>query len=137
MNILRWGANIVRNISPAGLILAGTMLVIASPPLRRGLRTAAVTAMRGVLTAAGTVQGTMSSCRERLEDIAAEAQNEQDSPWNGLEQPTADYAPGWHQDALPSGETSSKDRMEPDGREAGSVTTGSAAVKKRIHGKHR
>ena len=63
----------------------------------------------------------MATFREKLEDIAAEAQSEQDSSWEDIEQPTDEYAPVWHQDDLPSGETLSSELIEPDGLEAGTV----------------
>jgi len=75
MNVLRWGANMIEGASPGGLILVGTMLAIASPPVRRGLRSAAVTATRGVMMVVGAIQGTAATFRENIEDIAAEAKS--------------------------------------------------------------
>ncbi|MDR3565647.1 MAG: hypothetical protein P4N59_29995 [Negativicutes bacterium] len=80
MNVLRWGANMIEGASPVGLILAGAVVAVASPPVRRGLRSAAVMATRGVLTAAGAVQATAASWREGMEDIAAEAKHPVEQP---------------------------------------------------------
>lgn len=73
MNVLRWGANMIEGTTPAGLIVAGAVLAMASPPVRRGLRSAAVVATRGLLMAAGTLQGAMASMRGNMEEIAVEA----------------------------------------------------------------
>jgi hypothetical protein len=78
MNVLRWGANMLENTTPVGLILAGAVLAMASPPVRRGVRSAAVMATRGVLMAAGAVQTTVAAVREDLEDVVAEAQTPAD-----------------------------------------------------------
>lgn len=73
MNVLRWGANMIENASPAGLILAGTAVALTSPPIRKQLRSVAVMATRGVLMAADTLQSTAATLREGVEDIVAEA----------------------------------------------------------------
>ncbi len=135
MNVLRWGANIVKGTSPVNLILAGTVLAIASPPIRRRLRSAAVMATRGILLAAGTVQGTIATFRENLEDIAAEARSEPDLPWEDSEQPIDGHSPGGLQNELPADEASSHQMLEPDGLEASIVDIGSDSGKKRLRGK--
>lgn len=73
MNILRWGANVVEVSSPAGLIVAGAMLAVAFPPVRKTLRGAAVMATRGVLKAADAVKDSTAMIREGLKDMVAEA----------------------------------------------------------------
>lgn len=79
MNVLRWGSNMIENTTPAGFIIAGAVLAMASPPVRKGLRSAAVMATRGVLMAAGTVQSAMTSMRENVEDFIAEAKEPLDT----------------------------------------------------------
>ena len=78
MNVLRWGANMIQETSPAGLIFAGALLSLTSPPVRQRLRSAAITATRGVLVAASTVQGTAASMRKGMEDIVTEAKTPTD-----------------------------------------------------------
>lgn len=111
-------------------------MALISPPIRRGLIRAAVTATRGILTAAGAVQGTMATFRNKLDNSADEAKDEQDLPWEDIEQPTAEYIPGGHPDELPTSETSNE-MFEPDSLEAGTVDIGSDSRKKRMHGKQR
>lgn len=73
MNVLRLGANMIERASPTGLILAGTVLALTSPPVRRGLRSVAVMTARGVLAATDTLQNTVTTLRSSLEDIVIEA----------------------------------------------------------------
>lgn len=82
MNILRWGANMIENTTPTGLIIAGAVLAVASPPVRRGLRSAAVMATRGVLMAAGTVQGAMASMRGNMREVMDEARQPMESDFD-------------------------------------------------------
>ena len=85
MNVLRWGTGMIENTSPLGLILAGTVLAMASPPVRKGLRSAAVMTTRGVLTAAGAVQTTYANFRENMEDVVADAQSPVNDSSDGAE----------------------------------------------------
>lgn len=73
MNVLRWGTNMIEGASPAGLIIAGAMLAVAFPPVRKTLRGAAVMATRGVLTAADTVKDSVAMMRGEVQDMVAEA----------------------------------------------------------------
>jgi hypothetical protein len=77
----------------------------------------------------------MTTFREKLEDIAAEAKSEQDTSWEDIEQPINEHSAEWHQNELSVGEASSNDMIEPDGLEAGTVDIGSDSGKKRMHGK--
>ncbi|MEG6585452.1 hypothetical protein [Dendrosporobacter sp. 1207_IL3150] len=42
MNVFRWGAYVIKNASPAGLIVGGAVLAISLPIVRKGLRCLAV-----------------------------------------------------------------------------------------------
>lgn len=77
--LIQMGSRLLQRMSPVGLVLAGSALVLAMPPVRRGIRAGAVLATRGVLMAVDTVRHTGSVIREELEDIAAEAR-ETDCP---------------------------------------------------------
>lgn len=73
MNVMRWGASMIQRTSPAGLILLGAGLALTLPPVRRGLRSSAVAAIRGVMTVSESVQETLSGMREGMENIVSEA----------------------------------------------------------------
>lgn len=46
MHFFRWGAQMIKNATPVGLILGGTALVLTIPVIRKGLRCAAVVTAR-------------------------------------------------------------------------------------------
>lgn len=73
MNVMRWGASMLQRTSPAGLILLGAGLALAMPPVRRGLRSTAVAAIRGAMTVSESIQETFSGLREGMDDIMTEA----------------------------------------------------------------
>lgn len=75
MNVLRWGVHALEKTTPAGLIIAGTALVLACPPIRRRLRLAAVAAARGTLTVTAALHAGMMNLREGMEDLVAEAKD--------------------------------------------------------------
>lgn len=73
MNVIRWGANAIEGVSPTSVLLAGTALALTFPPVRSSLRFAAVMATRGVLTVADTLQNTVTTLRDGMDTIVAEA----------------------------------------------------------------
>lgn len=66
-----------RMMSPVGLLIGGSLLVLSLPPVRRALRSAAVHAVAGVLILSERVQNMASSGREEIEDIVMEAKMSQ------------------------------------------------------------
>jgi hypothetical protein len=118
MNVLRWGVNIMENTSPIGLVLAGTVLAMASPPVRKGVRSAAVMATRGLLTAAGAVQTTIAAFRENMKDVVAEAQT------------PADFSSGTAPDSC----TLAKAAKSHGRRLAVTAAAGALAVRDGLHG---
>lgn len=75
MNILRFGSHLLSRASPVGIILGGTALALTVPPLRRGLRTVAVVATRGVLSIADEAKRVTAVSRENMESIINEAKD--------------------------------------------------------------
>jgi hypothetical protein len=76
MDMFGWGARMagrMSRMSPAGLFLMGGAAVLAFPSVRHGLRSVAVIATRGVLSAADAMQSSVAAMRENMEDIVAEA----------------------------------------------------------------
>jgi hypothetical protein len=79
-NLIRWGSRVFRQSSPVMLIATGAALAFALPPVRKGLRSAAILATRGVLKVTDQVQHAGAAVKEELEDIVAEArENRQQS----------------------------------------------------------
>lgn len=76
---MQMGSRLLQRMSPVGLLFAGTALALSLPPVRRGIRSAAVMTTRGILMAASAVQHTGSAIREEIKDIMAEAR-ETDCP---------------------------------------------------------
>lgn len=72
MNILRYGAGLLQRTSPAGLLLGGAAVALTIPPVRRGLRAAAVAATRGVLSITG-------EAKHHLQQMQATADPKADS----------------------------------------------------------
>jgi len=75
MNILRFGSHLLSRTSPVGIILGGTALALTVPPLRRGLRTVAVLATRGVLSISDEAKRVTKISRENMEDMINEAKD--------------------------------------------------------------
>lgn len=71
--LMQIGSRFLQRMSPVGLLLAGTVLALSIPPVRKGIRSAAVMTTRSILMAAGAVQHTGSAIREEVMDIVAEA----------------------------------------------------------------
>lgn len=86
--LMQMGSRLLQRMSPVGLILAGSALVLTMPPVRRGIRAGAVLATRGVLMAVDAIRHTGSVIREEVADITAEAR-ETDCPMcsSALEKP--------------------------------------------------
>lgn len=75
---MRWLRNVVyslEEITPMGWLVAGAAALIVLPGVRKGLRTAAVTAASGVLAAGHGLASAWSSATEEVEDIVAEAKH--------------------------------------------------------------
>ncbi|WP_371377925.1 hypothetical protein [Sporomusa aerivorans] len=72
-NIVRWGSRVLAQASPVMLVATGAALALALPPVRKGLRSAAILATRGILNISDQVQHTGAAIKEEVEDIVAEA----------------------------------------------------------------
>jgi ubiquinone biosynthesis protein COQ9 len=78
--LMRMGARLLEGrLSPYSLAFAGAALAISLPPVRKGLRMAAVLATRSILTMTDTIRHTGAIIREEMENIVAEAR-ETDHP---------------------------------------------------------
>lgn len=75
MQFLRMGSRILGRTSPWGFIAAGAAIALALPPVRKGLRCAAVATTRGVLGIMDQAIEFTSNIREQAEDIMAEARS--------------------------------------------------------------
>jgi hypothetical protein len=75
MNILRFGSELAKRSSPAGIILGGAALVLAVPPVRQGLRAVTVAVVRGILSISAEAKKVTTASRESLEGIISEAKN--------------------------------------------------------------
>lgn len=73
MNILRWGSGLLERTTPAGLMIAGATLALTLPSVRRGLRSAAVLAARGVLSITDEAMSMKDRMAEDTEDLAGES----------------------------------------------------------------
>jgi hypothetical protein len=75
---MRWVRNVVyslEEITPMGWLVAAAAALIVLPGVRKGLRSAAVTAASGVLAAGHGLASAWSSATEEVEDIVAEAKH--------------------------------------------------------------
>ncbi|SMC99712.1 hypothetical protein [Sporomusa malonica] len=77
MNVLRWGSQMLARTTPTGLILTGATLAIALPIVRRGLRSTALLATKGVLAITDQTKGVIARFKEDAEDFMAEARTTQ------------------------------------------------------------
>jgi methyl-accepting chemotaxis protein len=75
MQVLRIGSRLLERTSPLGLLAAGAVLAVSLPPVRKGLRCAAVVTTRGVLGALDYAQELAANVREQAEDLVAEARS--------------------------------------------------------------
>lgn len=73
MNFMRLGSGLLQRVTPAGLILTGATLALTLPPVRNGLRGAAVLTAKGVLMVADEIRSAGAHLKEEVEDIVAEA----------------------------------------------------------------
>jgi len=73
MNVLHWGSHILARTTPAGLILTGAAVALASPMVRRGLRSTVLLATKGVLAITDQTKGVIARVKEDAEDFVAEA----------------------------------------------------------------
>ncbi|CUH97772.1 hypothetical protein P22_3916 [Propionispora sp. 2/2-37] len=80
MNFMRLGTRFLNNSSPLTLLATGAVIAIAFPPVRRGLRSAAVMTTRGALALADSVKEVGDRIKESTADIVSEARDYSDSP---------------------------------------------------------
>lgn len=80
MNILSFGSRLIQRTSPVGLIAGTVALALAIPPVRRGLRSVAVLAAGGILSASDEAKKLAAQSRESLQDIMSEAKGENCCP---------------------------------------------------------
>lgn len=73
MNILHIGSRMISRSSPMLLAATGAVMVLAFPPVRRGLRSAAVLATKGALIVSDGVKEAAAKMRENAESIVQEA----------------------------------------------------------------
>lgn len=84
MNIMRLGTRFLNNSSPLTLLATGAAIAIAFPPVRRGLRSAAILTTRGALAVADSVKELGDKIKENTADIVAEARDYSASPQDTL-----------------------------------------------------
>jgi|GEM_PF-2273310 len=75
MNILNFGAQLLKRTSPVGIILGGAALAMTVPPIRQGLRTVAVAAVRGIVSITDEAKRVTSDSSEDMDDIIKEAKD--------------------------------------------------------------
>jgi vacuolar-type H+-ATPase subunit H len=78
MNILHMGSRVISRSSPMLLAVTGTAMAFAFPPVRRGLRSAAVLATKGALIVSDGVKEAAARMRENAESIVQEAREMED-----------------------------------------------------------
>ncbi|QDR82384.1 hypothetical protein [Sporomusa termitida] len=83
MNFLRMGARILTRSAPALLLAGGAALVLTLPPVRRGLRMAAVQATKGALIVGDEVKNLTAKLRDKASDIVVEARERGGCPCPG------------------------------------------------------
>jgi hypothetical protein len=75
MNILSFGSRFIHRMSPVGLVAGTVALALVVPPVRRGLRSIAVTAAGGVLSVTDEAKKLIGQSREGVQDIVSEAKS--------------------------------------------------------------
>lgn len=78
MNIFHIGSRMLSRSSPVLLAATGAAVVLAFPPVRRGLRSAAVLATKGALMVSDKVKDAAAKMRENAESIMQEAREKED-----------------------------------------------------------
>ncbi|VBB05088.1 Hypothetical protein LUCI_0294 [Lucifera butyrica] len=73
MDILKIGSRILGGSSPSLLVATGAVLALTFPPVRRGLRAAAVVATKGVLAVSDRVTNLSTGIRQGASGIIDEA----------------------------------------------------------------
>lgn len=71
MNLIRVGSRLLSRTSPMLLLATGAAAALSLPPVRRRLRSAAVTATKGALVVADRVKDIRGKMREKVENVAA------------------------------------------------------------------
>lgn len=77
MNILHMGSRMISRSSPILLAATGAVMVLAFPPVRRGLRSAAVLATKGVLMVSDGVKEAAGKVKKNATSILQEAREMQ------------------------------------------------------------
>ena len=83
-NFIRWGSRVLTRSSPTMLIATGAALALALPPVRKGLRSAAILTTRGFLNITDQIQHIGTTMKEELEDFVAEARESTTQPTDTL-----------------------------------------------------
>ncbi len=84
MNIMRLGSRVIESSSPVALIATGAAIAVAFPPVRRGLRSAAVLTTRGALALADSVKELGVQIKESTADIVSEARDIDNTPQEAI-----------------------------------------------------
>jgi len=74
MNIMSLGSRLYQ-ASPTGVIMAGAALTLALPPVRRGIRSTAIMAARGLYQASNSVSELGSKVKDGFVNIVVEAKH--------------------------------------------------------------
>jgi hypothetical protein len=83
-NFIRWGSRVLTRSSPTMLIATGAALALALPPVRKGLRSAAILTTRGFLSITDQIHHIGATMKEELEDFVAEARESTTQPTDTL-----------------------------------------------------
>jgi hypothetical protein len=83
MNIMSLGAKFYQ-ASPTGVIIAGAALTLALPPVRRGIRAAAIMTTRGLYQAGNSMSELGSKVKDGFVNIVTEAKQSDQQAVNDL-----------------------------------------------------
>lgn len=73
--MLLWGARILQRMSPLAWIAGGVVVALSIPAVRTTLRSAAVTATAGVMSAADNIKGIGSHTSNEISNRIQDAQD--------------------------------------------------------------
>ncbi len=76
MNIMR----LLSRTSPSAFLVTGAVLALSFPPVRRGLRSVAVLATRGILSVTDQMKNHHEKLKARMDDIVTEARQPGECP---------------------------------------------------------
>jgi hypothetical protein len=134
MNVFRMGSRMLQRTSPWGLIAAGVALAVTLPPVRKGLRCAAIVTTRGILTVADQAREFAANLQEQAEDIVAEARYGDECDMQERWDDVLDTARDYHRDLAVSAATAGLAVSEHVGEHTNAVKKHARAVKVHVQG---